>query len=108
MHGLCSKCGVTLIALVAASLSAGCTRAPTPAAAQAPTAAVGPRDTLARLIELRGAQKYRELTPLVVPGRGEDVVKFLMAVDDFLAANRRLCDWLRDHVGLGLSQIIDQ
>ena len=124
MFRLCTKCGLTffagartpgnplprlaLIVLVVPLITAGCTRAPTPAAAQAPTAAIGPRDTLTRLIELRVAQKYRELTPLVAPGRGDDVVKFLMAVDDFLAANRRLCNWLRDHVGLGLSQIIDQ
>jgi hypothetical protein len=108
MHRLCRTCGVTLIALVALLLTADCTRAPTPAAAQAPTASISPRDTLARLIELHVAQKYRELTPLVVPGRGDDVVQFLMAVDDFLAANHRLCDWLREHVGLGLSQIIDQ
>ena len=108
MCQLCRIFGVTLITLVATVLSAGCTRAPTPAAAQARTPTISPRDTLARLTELRVAQKYRDLTPLVVPGRGEDVVKFLMAVDDFLTANRRLCDWLRDHVGLGLSQIIDQ
>lgn len=107
MYRLCRTCAVTLVA-VAAPLLGGCTRAPTPAAARAPTSAISPRDTLVRLIELRVARQYRELTPLVVPGRGDDVVQFLMAVDDFLAANHRLCDWLRDHVGLGLSQIIDQ
>jgi hypothetical protein len=108
MHRFCRISGVTLIGLIAPLLCAGCTRAPTPASAPAPTPSISPRATLTQLIELHVAQKYHDLPPLVVSGRGDDVVKFLMAVDDFLAANRRLCDWLREHVGLGLSQIIDQ
>ena len=87
---------------------AGCSRPPSKATTQAQTVAIGPRETLRRLIELRSERKYRELPTLIVPQRGNDVVEFLMAVDDFLAANRRLCNWLRDNVGLGLSQTIDQ
>lgn len=90
------------------ALLAGCSRPPAAASASTATAAVGPRATLQRLSELRGQQRHRELSGLIVPQHGENVVQFVMAVDEFLTANRRLCDWLGDHAGLGLSQTIDQ
>jgi hypothetical protein len=43
-----------------------------------------------------------------VPRRATEVVKTLMAVDEFLRANRTLCDYVRDEFALGLSQSIDQ
>ncbi len=86
---------------------AGCSRPPAAAARGAATA-VGPRATLQQLCTLRQQQRYNELPALIVPGRGDDVVRFVRAVDEFLAANRRLCDWLGEHAGLGLSQTIDQ
>jgi hypothetical protein len=79
-----------------------------PPPATARTAAVGPRATLQQLCALRAQQRYEELPALVVPQRGEDVVRFVRAVDEFLTANRRLCDWLSEHAGLGLAQTIDQ
>ncbi len=48
------------------------------------------------------------MPPLIVPGSGVPVIKTLVALDDFLDANRRLCDWLRDHVGVGVAETIDQ
>jgi len=59
-------------------------------------------------MELRAARHYRELSAHIVPQRGAEVVDFLLALDAFLAANSRLCNWLRTNVGLGLSQTIDQ
>ncbi len=45
---------------------------------------------------------------LIVPGRMHEVVKTLMAVDEFLRVNRTLCDYVRDEFALGLAQSIDQ
>lgn len=70
--------------------------------------AVGPRETVAALTKLRAERQYTELRALIVPGRGHAVVETLMAVDGFLDANRALCNWIRDDVGIGLSETIDQ
>lgn len=48
------------------------------------------------------------MNDLVVAGRAHQVVKTLMAVDEFLRANRALCDYVRDEFAVGLSQSIDQ
>jgi hypothetical protein len=96
------------ILLAAAAQWIGCSGPPSPPVQQTGPPAGGPRQTLLRLVELRDQHKYREMPALIVPHRGKPVVDFLMAVDDFLASNRRLCNWLRDRVGVGLSQIIDQ
>ncbi len=85
-----------------------CSRPPTPASAASQPTALGPRATLVRLLNLRTNQQYADISPLILPPHGASVVTFLTAVDEFLAANRRLCGWLRDHAGVGLSQTIDQ
>ncbi|MEW6252927.1 MAG: hypothetical protein AB1716_20000 [Planctomycetota bacterium] len=94
---------------------AGCSRPPAaagaagPASTSAPAAAsLTPRQVLERMVALRAAQRYRDLPEFIAPGRGDTVVKFLIAVDHFLTANRHLCNWIRDNAGLGLSQTIDQ
>lgn len=69
---------------------------------------VGPRETAGRIRALHRAQQYRELESLVVRGRGSDVSAVLIALDDFLAANARLCAWTRANLGPGLSHTIDQ
>jgi len=75
---------------------------------QPASSGLGPRETVARLRELRAQRRYAELRSLVVPERGPEVVTTLLAFDDFLDANRQLCAWIRDHVGLGLAETIDQ
>ena len=97
-----------LTAVAGLALLSGCARPPPAPSTGTPPATLGPRATLERLSELRQQRQYRELPALIVPQHGENVMKFVMAVDEFLAANRRLCEWLRDHAGLGLSQTIDQ
>ncbi len=92
--------------LVAALAGVSCSRVP---ATTAPASdQPGPRETLQRIMELRATSRYKELPAYIVPRRGAEVVDFLLAVDAFMAANGRLCNWLRTHVGLGLSQTIDQ
>ncbi len=82
---------------------------PTPAlSASGPDAPSAPRATLERLIALRSESKYRELVPWLAPPSGAAVAEVLRAVDEFLAANRRLCTWVRDRVGIGLAEAIDQ
>ena len=89
---------------------AGCSRSPSQQSAQAGgnLPAVSPRETVARLIEARRTGAYQTMTPLIVPGRNADVLTTLVAVDDFLSANQQLCDLVREKVGLGLAQTIDQ
>ena len=86
----------------------GCSRSPAIAAGSSQPAAADPRATVQRLIKLRNEQNYNELATLVIAPRGRDVVRFLLGLDEFAAANSRLCTWIRDNIGPGLSQTIDQ
>jgi hypothetical protein len=94
-----------LLAALTALAAWGCSRPPPEVPAEPE---VGPREVVQRIIELRRQRRYTELEELVVPKHAHEVVKTLMAVDDFLDANDVLCNWLRDNVGIGLSQRIDQ
>jgi hypothetical protein len=95
-----------VLALIAAT---GCDRGgAAPALPAATQTADAPRQTLQRLIELRGQRRYADMPPLIVPEAGGPVVNTLVALDEFLDANRRLCDWVRDHVGVGVAETIDQ
>lgn len=67
-----------------------------------------PRATIERVIAARDSGSYQTLNELIVPGRAPEVIKTLMAVDEFLHANQSLCDYVRDAFALGLSQSIDQ
>ena len=97
-----------LTVFLTGAVVAGCSRSmPEPPPPSRPPA-VSPRQTILRVMELRRERKYTELRELVVPESGPEVMTTLMAVDEFLDANRRLCTWVRDNVGIGLSQTIDQ
>jgi hypothetical protein len=48
------------------------------------------------------------MTALIVPEHAHAMVETLLAVDEFLAANERLCNWVRDEIGIGMAQSIDQ
>ena len=67
-----------------------------------------PRETIQRIIAAREAGSYQTLNELIVRERAHEVVKTLMAVDEFLHANKTLCDYVRGTFALGLSQSIDQ
>jgi hypothetical protein len=98
---------ITVTLLASLALSGGCERSvPRPTVA-APIAA-GPQETLRELKNLRSRHLYDRMNALIVPAQGHAVVQTLLAVDDFLAANNRLCDWVRDRIGIGLAQSIDQ
>ena len=87
-------------------MGTSCARAGSPGKSQSPP--LSPRQTVARLIELRDAGAYQQMTPLIVPERATDVVVTLVAVQDFLSANEQLCGVVRRHAGIGLAQAIDQ
>lgn len=100
---------LALLAFIVAGLAcAGCDRPPPAAAQSGPQAAAAAGQTLRRLLDLRAQRQYTQMPPLIVPACGHQVVGTLAAVDEFLDANRRLCDWVRDHVGVGLAQTVDQ
>jgi len=86
-----SRVRVLMLLLVGtATVLLSCSRSPSGPGPAGDSAALSPRATLKRLIELREERQYGELPRLVVPNGGGDVVEFLMAVDGFLASNRRL------------------
>ncbi len=99
-----------VIALAASIGCAGCARSSSQSqdSGKAGDPAQTPRETLVRLIAAREAHAYRDIRALIRPQHAEQVVTYLMAVDDFLLANRELCQYVRDQVGLGLAQNIDQ
>ncbi|MBU0640700.1 MAG: hypothetical protein KKB50_17695 [Planctomycetes bacterium] len=99
---------ISIMAL--ALMLGGCARAPTgtSSAAVAGGGALSPRETLVRLIAARQAGDSHTMEALICPTHAPDVIATLLAVDGFLTANRQLCDYIRDHVALGLSQSIDQ
>jgi hypothetical protein len=93
--------GTRLVVLLCAGLG-GCEN--TPPAPLAPDAG----QVVLRLAELRRQHQYRELAASLVPERATNVVDLLMAADEFLIANEQLCRWLRERVGMGTAQTIDQ
>jgi hypothetical protein len=84
--------------------AAACTRSPAP---RSPVPR-SPRDTVERLIAARESGSYQALGELIRPERAQQVIRTLMAVDEFLHANRVLCDYVHETFALGLSQSIDQ
>ena len=95
------------ILLLLALLIPACSDPPNKPAPPASTAAT-PTQTIRELRELHAAQRYRELPPLIVPHWGQQTVDTLMALDEFLAANSELCQWVRTNVGVGLARSVDQ
>jgi len=91
-----------VIAIAAAALIAGCNSAPGEPGGPGPTAVV--REILAA----RAGASYERLRPHVLPGRADEVIATLTAVDQFLVANRALCDYVAGAFGAGLSAQIDQ
>jgi hypothetical protein len=95
-----------LAALLATLALAGCDRwGPSP---HAKLPDQSPRATLEKLIAARRQALYRDFEPLVVPGRCDELVNTLLAVDEFLSANQLLCNAVRERFTSGLSQSIDQ
>ncbi|MFN0136685.1 MAG: hypothetical protein ACKVS9_11290 [Phycisphaerae bacterium] len=86
-------------------LLGGCGPSGSSQAAAPPTP---PKQVLRKLIELRAASKYAELSKHVVPSRAAETVQTLMAVDSFLHANEALIDHVTREVSPGLARVIDQ
>lgn len=102
----CGAAGLLLAGLC--TFHGGCSRAPAAADPREADAALPPREVVQRLIDLRAAARYREMAPLIVEPHQRAVCDTLLAVDDFLAANRQLCDYLREHVGPEMAHAVDQ
>ncbi len=94
--GLC-----LLVALLVLCCTA-CDRAAPRDAATART----PRATIELIIASRDAGSYQVLNELIVPERVHEVVKTLLAVDEFLHANKSLRGYVRETFAVGLSQSI--
>jgi len=87
----------------------GCERSAAPGSPPAvPGPQRSPRATIEELIALRRSGAYQSLGELVLPGRAHEITTTLLAVDEFLHANRALCNFVRDNVTPGLAQAIDQ
>ncbi len=87
---------------------AGCEQVEPERSAPLENASHTPQEAILHLRSLRDGQRFQELAEGVVPEHAGAVVATLMAVDDFLGANRRLCRWVRDKAGMGLSRQVDQ
>ncbi|MEP0848626.1 MAG: hypothetical protein HRF50_17610 [Phycisphaerae bacterium] len=97
-----------------ALLAAACDRQPgreapaPPNAGDPPPAASDPQEFIEELLAARRAGSYRRIEQLVVSERAAEVVATLRAVDEFLVANRGLCEYVREHVNPGVATWIDQ
>lgn len=67
-----------------------------------------PRVVVQRLMEARRTGQYRDFERLVTRDRCHDLINTLLAVDEFLNANRALCNYVRERFTADLSQTIDQ
>lgn len=87
------------------ALAAGCDRGPSASIAR--TSDESPLDVARRLIEFRRQRQYEQLYSCIIRAEQHHVVKFLMAVDEFIAANKRLCDYVRENISVALADAID-
>lgn len=57
---------------------------------------------------MRNEASYRAMESVIVPGQAEAVVRTIVAIDGFLAANRALADYARAEFSSGLAASLDQ
>lgn len=100
-----ARCRIAWLIAFAVTVS-GCNPAGTNVPAATSTAS--PKAVLERLVRLRAERRYPEMSPLIVRDQSSAVITTLLAIDDFIAANERLRSYVRDHVGGGLADEIDQ
>lgn len=101
---------IGVVILFSLLMTAGCDRSspdPRPAGG-APAAVRTPRETIARLIAAHASKSYREMESLMVAERAAGAVRTLAAIDEFLLANRLLCDHVREKLSPAIAQLIDQ
>ncbi len=77
--------------------------------ARAPQADAGrtPLDAFRALVAARASGGYRAVEQHILAERAEPVIETLSAVDEFLAANARLCDHLRRESTPGVADALD-
>lgn len=98
---------IALTLLITVCVATGC-RPAAPSSAAAASAGRSPTATLEKLIAIRAAHQYEEMNPLIIAEQRHEVVRYLMAIDEYLTANGQLCRYVRDNIATGLAQTIDQ
>lgn len=102
---------IVLFVMAFAIIPTACDRSPSmpdkPTTAGANTPST-PSDVIREILKTRKSAQYSALRELVLPDRAEPITRTLLAVDDFLAANQKLCDQIRERVGPGVSARVDQ
>lgn len=68
----------------------------------------GPKAVLRELIAARAAHDHQRIIAHTHPERARTLVSTLLALDEFLVANNRLCDALRAAGLTGVAQSVDQ
>ncbi len=99
-----------LVATAALLVLSACSRGKSPgqSSASAAQSSHSPLATIKALIAAREAGDYKLIESLTRPDAAHLLAETLMAVDEFLEANARLCATVHDNVGPGLPRTIDQ
>lgn len=71
-------------------------------------AAEGPRDVVLKLRAARAAKDYAAFDRLILPGRATEVVNVLLAFDEFLAADAKLGEFLREYTNPEFAGAVSQ
>ncbi len=102
--------GASCLVLAVLVLASGCSRAPESAAGASRPGVTGadPRELVRALRAAQQGGEYEEVAAGIAGGRGGEVVALLQAINEFLGANEQLCQWVRERVGVGAAQMIDQ
>lgn len=93
--------------LMLAAALAGCDPGGAPRTAGA-ASAESPKSVVARLVAARGSRNYAALDALVLPGRASEIVEVLLAMDEFIAADAQLAEFLRDEYSPALAAAVSQ
>ena len=99
-------CAGSAVWLVLAACSRNTSQ--TPDSASAAQSSETPLATIKAMIAAREAGDYKLIESLTRPDAAHLLAETLMAVDEFLSANARLCAVVHDVVGPGLPRTIDQ
>jgi len=94
-----------VLATLLATLSAGCERG---VSLDKEAATRSPRETIEGLLAVRKDGSYGRMRSFILPERADEVIQTLSAIDEFLLANRNLCNYVRDEIGIGFAELIDQ
>jgi hypothetical protein len=96
---MCRSIHLWSVAVLLVGMVFGCKPQSEDTATQKPAATPDPVATLDALRRCHQSRQYRQLEPLVVADRRNELVEALMGVDQLLAANRRLKELVAERIG---------